>query len=95
MVVINIASEFIVVVSELMISFNISSDCAGHVLKEVHFTHFKVEPTAKLVHQHFLCIEVYINADIPATYWLSSWWYFSNICIRGACAWCIPDIKVI
>ncbi len=88
--------------SELMISFKISSEYAcmqGHILtdtlKEFHFTHFKAKTTAKLVHQHSFCSEIYIDVDIPATCWLSSWWYFSNICIWGAYAWCIPDIEVI
>ena len=47
------------------------------------------------VHQHFLCVEVDVDTNIPATCWLSTWWDCSNIYMWIVCSWCIPDIIVI
>ncbi len=63
--------------------------------EELHFTHCKLETATILVHQHSTCVEVNIDADAPATCWLSTWWDCSNIYILMACSWCIPDIKII
>ena len=60
--------------------------------EEFHLANCKA---SELVHQYFLCVEVDIDTDIPATCWLSTWWDWSNINIWGAYGWCIPDIKVI
>ena len=64
-------------------------------LEKLHFTHCQLVGTTKFVHQHFVCVEVEIDTDIPATCWLSTWWYCSNINICEAYSWSIPDIKVI
>ena len=63
--------------------------------EELHLTHCKLETAAELTHQHFLCVEIDIDADIPATCWLSTWWHCSNFYISVLCSCCIPDVKTI
>ena len=65
-------------------------------IKELHLADCKHKSTAIFVHQYFLSAEVDVDADIPATSWLSTWWYCSNIYnLWIAYTWCVPDIKVI
>ena len=42
--------------------------------QEFHLTNCKCKSASKLVHQYFLCVEVDIDADSPATCWRSTWW---------------------
>ncbi len=41
--------------------------------EELHLTHFQPKLTG-LIHQHFLYVEVDVDADIPVTYWFFTWW---------------------
>ena len=65
------------------------------VIEELYFTYCKDKIASKLIHQHFLCVEVDIDANVSVTCWLSTWWCCSSIYTWGACRWYIPDIKVI
>ena len=61
----------------MMMSLNyalVTSKAHLHADKEFHLTNCKLKSAAILEHRYFLCIEVNIDADIPATCWLSIWW---------------------
>ncbi len=41
--------------------------------EELYFNHLKHKTGKKLAHQYSVCVEVDIDADTPATCWLSTW----------------------
>ena len=83
----------VVVIASVMVE---GAEVVMHVKNSMHLTNCKLETATELVHQYFLSVEAHINADIPATCWLSTCWDCSNIYMWMSCA-CksIPDIKII
>ena len=96
-----VISSVVVKVAEIMMynqnimHYSLQAQSLTTTFKELHLANCKRKNAAKYVHQHFLSVEVDIDADIPTTCWLYTLWDCSNIYMWGTCSCCIPDIKII